>query len=276
MGRPGVDESHAESSASVVHTAHRGTKVQYKMAKRRRREAVTWFPNIGTHPAEADAISSLAFTLTANNNTENITGVLPLTFDYPQEGNDLDPTVDGLSEIIGSEYICKRIVGKLFAYAQGDADTNNEAILFGAGIFVARADPITGPNGANSPIGRVNEIDDNYGPLSMDTTREPWMWRRTWILGNQTYATVRANAGLNARAAVYPYSTAGYGSMSDGPHVDVRVKRRVGQDDRLWLALSIRPYPLASTGLASPVDVKGLFDYRILGSLRKAKNSSAF
>lgn len=274
MGRPGVDGSPADGSASEDVLAPRGTKVQM----RKRRQRVTWFPNTGTHPSEASAVSGIAFALNYTDAPTNLTGVLPLTFDYPQEGSDLDPTVDSLSEIVGSEYILKRVVGKMFVHLETSLeDQATEAILFGAGLFVARADSINGPNGANSPIGTPAQIDSNYGPLAVDTVREPWIWRRTWILGNSSAIVHQTTGGIvPGTAALFPPTTAGYGSVADGPHVDAKVQRRVSQDDRLWLAVSARKYPLSAVDPQFAVNVRGYFDYRILGSLRKAKNSSAF
>lgn len=274
MGRPKLDASDgAEGSASGVVLAPRGTKVQM----RKRRQRVTWFPTTGTHPSEQDALSGIAFQLGITVATTNLTGVLPLTYDYPQEDPDLDPKVDTLSEIVGNEYVLKRVVGKMLAHVEtGPGNTDFPAVLFGAGLFVARADTVTGPNGADSPIGTPAEIDENYGPLSPATIREPWIWRRTWILGNPVARFTLTTGAPVGTASQFPSTTAGYGSIQDGPHVDAKVQRRVSQDDRLWLAVSARLYPITSTPPDTSITLKAYFDYRILGSLRKARNSSAF
>lgn len=255
---------------------------------RRRRNNGTWFPTIGTHPAEADSLAGIAFALALPVGTNNLTGVLPLTFDYPQEGDTLDTATDVLSEIVGSEYICNRVVGKMFACYNADegglpvlesASNPAQAILFGAGLFVSRADDVdSGPNGANSPIGLLSAIDDNYGVFKGSTIREPWMWRRVWMLGNNQgmfEAPVGTWKNWNGFTR-FPSTTAGYGSVMDGPHVDCKSKRRIKQDERLWLALSIRRFPLGGSNPTFEESVEGYFDYRILGKLVKARNSSAF
>lgn len=259
---------------------------------RRRRTRGTWFPTIGSVGAGPAGfnLAALRFGFNISNDGDATVLISALTFDEPAEGE--LPANTPLDDILGHEYILQRIVGKLHAirtqdaYAQlGDAFVDNgRAVQFGAGFFVARAqDADTGNPG--QPIGSQTpaERNDNYNPLDVDCIREPWIWRRTWILGAQDQATGVLNAGTlvnpgaNQIAAFFPTGTANYGSVMDGPHIDSKVKRRIRQDERLWFVVAAAHFPAAnhSTDNTTPA-VIGTLDYRLFGSLRKARNSSSF
>lgn len=257
---------------------------------RRRRTRGTWFPTIGTQLGETDAtVNGRAFAL-ACTASEITTIITPLTFDTPQEGDNLSEPSSTLADVVGSEYILQRIVGKCFIERQatltGGVDDLQEAVLVGAGFFVARANDTSVGGGSTTPIGSatVAERRDNYSPLETDTVREPWIWRRTWILGTAG-AQIPVQADVAGGGSIpftvqqsnraYPVSTALYGSVLDGPHIDSKVKRRVSQDNRLFFAVSATPFPLDSL-ITTALVVSGYLDYRLFGSLRKARNTSAF
>jgi len=255
------------------------------MARRRRRSPGTWFPNVGSAIGETgENIQGRSFTVVTNPTGSIVTGILDLTFDTPFEGDRISTGVDSLSDIIGSEYILKRIVGKIYLHrfrANPENIDNQPPILVGCGFFVARANDQAVGGGEDTPIGSATEAErrDNYSPLEVDTVREPWIWRRTWILGaagkygDDVTSPARVSDQNNA---AFPVSTPLYGSVMDGPHIDSRVKRRVGQDDRLWFAVSAMNYPPGQASTIGEIGVLGLLDYRIFGSLVKARNSSAF
>lgn len=261
---------------------------------RRRRTRGTWFPTIGTTIGEdfpQDTLSGRTFQVTIVSPAIQ-TIITSLTFDTPQEGDNLIPATETLSEIIGNEYLLQRIVGKLYGSRLSTISDQgrdiNPAILFGAGFFIARANDEAVGGGDQTPIGSASEPErrDNYGVIENDTIREPWIWRRTWILGNAQAGIVN-NPALGGTAGSapatlaevgnYPTSTALYGSVLDGPHIDSKVKRRVSQENRLWLAISTTTWPLGTApSQAFPLLLNGYIDYRLFGSLRKAKNNSAF
>lgn len=261
----------------------------------RRRSRGTWFPNIGSQiGALPDATAGRQFALLLPvNSTEIITGIFPLTMDVPQEGDNLTTATDTLSDIIGGEYVLQRIVGKCYIERQfvtnaATGRDNNPAVLVAAGFFVARANDESVGGGEDTPIGSATEAErrDNYSPLEVDTVREPWIWRRTWILGNagsgqqlnvETGGVSFAIPATIPSVAAYPRSTALYGSVADGAHIDSRVKRRVSQDNRLFFAVSAKSFPITvETANAEILSIVGYLDFRIFGSLRKARNSSAF
>lgn len=265
----------------------------------RRRTRGTWFPNTGTFIEADDSVGGREILVTPGAGGTISTVITDLTFDRPLEGEDIQGQ-DTLSQIIGSEYVLQRIVGKVFAHRRivptfasaiglDLAVDNGPAILLGCGFFVARANDSSSGGGADTPIGSATttERNDNYSPLEVDTVREPWIWRRTWILGSlgaqwsdPTIAGGNRSTFLLSNSSLppgaYPPSTAGYGSVADGPHIDSRVKRRVNQDNRLWFAVSACNFPTGTSSANQAHDVTVYLDYRIFGSLRKAKGTSAF
>jgi len=263
---------------------------------RRRRSKGTWFPIIGTgeSPAIAPAIRQFTGAFPAAS-ADPFTIISPVTFDSPQEGGTLDEN-DSFADIIGSEYVLQRIVGKAHLHRRVDtADSNGSdqepAVLVGVGFFVARANDAASGGGEDTPIGSATatERQDNYSVHGIKTVREPWIWRRTWILGTagswkqnannaQAFQLSSGGGAGTGVAGYYPASTAFYGSVADGPHIDSRVKRRVSQDNRLFVAVTAQPWPIGqeTSALADNLIIEGSLEVRLFGSLRKAKGTSAF
>lgn len=258
--------------------------------KTRRSRKYTWFPTIGTAsgPEPTDNFNGRSFSMFVPGDGSTRALVSALVPDAPLEGDEIDYTKGGqLVQALGQEYFLRRIVGKVFIANTTNwtapAD-NSPAVIVGVGFFVARvADASAGgpdiPIGATSPINIVEE----YNPLSEDCIREPWIWRRTWVLGNpleDAYRSSQAGQGMTVSQAGgstrWPGTTAGYGSVADGGHVDAKTGRRVGNDDRLWVAVAARSYALGELPFPEDSFIDGTFDLRFLGALRKAHNRSTF
>lgn len=256
--------------------------------RRRRRQRGTWLPTIGSEIAEEVNASGREIIALQPGTGEIATIITELTFDEDQGGDDVQTQDTSLADIIGSEYLLRRIVGKIFLHREqisSNGVDDGPAYLAGAGFFVARQNDPSSGGGAQQPIGSASLIErnDNYSPLEEDTIREPWIWRRTWILG--AAGANKASVGTGPQlfvsstrdaAGVYPASTALYGSVADGPHIDSRVKRRVSNDNRLWFAVSATAFPLGTEFNNTTGRLAGYLDYRLFGSLRKARGSSAF
>jgi len=292
MGRPGLDGGPSpglEGRESVDSLAARsgadsagGGERTRRERMARRRSGGTWLPTLGTQPVAGDAENAFSGRVigSASVVTDGFVTIFPLIPDAQIEGDDANAT-SNLVNYVGNEYVIKRIVGKAFiarGNPGGELD-NAGAVLVGLGLFVARANDANIGGGIDTPIGSatLGERRDNYGPLEVDTIREPWIWRRTWILGSAGNANGIV-AGPNELAGQYPCSTALYGSVADGPHIDSRVKRRVSQDNRLWAA--IQGVPIDNAGWAitegTSIPISMFLDYRVFGSLRRARGTSAF
>lgn len=260
--------------------------------RKRRRKRYTWFPNIGSAATIelVEPFSQLLFTITPPANGGLVSAVSPLTIDSPLEGTAVSAD-DQLSEVLGNEYVIERIVGKCFLSCQSPADDPPGTIfpksyLIACGFFVARANDDASGGGVNTPIGSASqpELNDNYGPLSLDTVREPWMWRRSWILSTgrpDPNSAIRPHPFVGLGGFGLTQSNLLHGSALDGPHIDIKSVRRVRQDERLWFSVSARTLDneLGASGSPNTVavdPVAGVLDYRVLGALRRARNSSSF
>lgn len=257
----------------------------------RRRRAGAWFPNLGTQGPEGnidDDDAGLWGLFVLGDPGVSQTFLASLTFDAPidDEADELGTDRSHLADFIGQDYILKRIVGKFFA-ALDQSPLNNEgaisspAALLTAGFFVARAEDSTTESAAASlPIGTETAAEqrENYSPAVPSTIREPWIWRRQWILGNRFHLNQTVGFG----AASFPFTTAEYHDVMDGPHIDARSKRRVSSDERLWFAASARGLgpawddPFDEANRNFPPVISFHLDYRIFGTLIKASGKSAF
>jgi len=265
---------------------------------RRRRPKVTWMFSNGTVVADRELQADFNATpfhvrlsFGPDNDIEHT--ILPLNpFDLPVEA---DPAFNfsgnipqaSLSDIIGSEYLVKRIVGNCWASAANVSNPSgleNFYVVFGIGIFVARADGTD----VNRPIGGdpalAAGLDANsrsYNPLDAETQREPWMFRRLWVLSPRANpvntGTVQQATSEGQMAQAFPNTTAGYHGLRTGPFFDVKSVRRVRQDERLWLSVAAMPAPILETpSIVGSYVVNATFDVRILGALRRAQNRSNF
>jgi len=263
--------------------------------RRRIKRKFTWFPTIGTAvgPQDSDNLNGRTFSLAVNADGSTNVLISQLVPDVPVEGDELNPDDPGqLVQHIGQEYILERLVGKIFIDMQARRNAANDpsnwdSAIVGVGFFVARANDADVGGGVNTPIGSATpaERQENYSPLAEDTIREPWIWRRVWALGNQAFVQIGAasqivsfnTANVTAGGAFYPPTTAGYGSMSDGPHIDAKSVRRVGNDERLWMAVASAGFPRVGLEQVNQAGVLGGYlDLRVLGRLTRARGKSAF
>lgn len=268
------------------------------MRRRKAKRRYTWFPVVGAAgPAENDNFAQLigSFTVTPFGVTD--TTISPLVPDVPMEGDAINVNAPGqLVQALGQEYYVERIVGKCFLAHSAPLDdlpttAFNKTALIGCGIFVARANDEDVGGGPNTPIGSATpaERNENYGVLGEDTIREPWLWRRTWILNTGRTANNGApgpflpqfetiNGQIVYTGGGVPNNLV-HGSALDGPHFDAKSVRRVGNDERLWFAISVRSLDaiLNVPGGSNNVSTVSLvLDYRVLGRLTRPHNRSTF
>lgn len=262
---------------------------------RKRRSNGTWFPLLPTNRiidenTFSNTIRRIVLQTTTAGSGEPINGVIPITYDEPQESPNLNPDAEGLSEIIGNEYIIKRILGSCFVSRSRLVETEDPfapldypGVAATAGFFVARAGPEQAPDTDNVPIGwNTTAVEDfsNYSPQAAQAIREPWMWRRTWILGQGD--TGNGESGSSGTAIVrsiyrsYPPNNAMYPSGMTGPQVDVKSRRHVRQDERLWFAASVWPLVIDTANIEVSTSVQFDLDIRLFGQLVKARARGSF
>lgn len=263
--------------------------------RRKRRNRGTWFPTLGTGLNEgADHVPGLSGQFDVPTNGTKNSFCVPLTFDDPQEDDEAVPEAQ-LTEFVGQEYILHSIIGNIFAshkvVAQQDDTSEGPAALLSCGFFVARSADDAGATTDSLPIGASSLalLNVNYSALSGTTIRNPWIFRRTWILGRgrglstttgfpfvETTAAA-ATAIYNSSGHDFPPTTAHYNGLNAGAFFKTKSRRRVARDERLWFTASACNWPLDLTQNINTISqIQYYLDYRIFGALVKARNRSVF
>lgn len=245
------------------------------MRRFRRRAKLFWMPNVGTeldgNTTFDDSPSGRFFSI-INLNAGNPSSTIEteLTFDQPAERgvtelglvNPLLIDAMTMADWQGTAWRLRRCVGKMFAGAslEDQQVTGPPAVLFTAGLIV-----------------RTIEVDSGLSPLpvgdrdpkNLSNIRDPWIWRRQWVLSTTTPGLA---AGVTDVLEQFPRTTANYGSVQDGPHVDAKTNRVIGPQERLFLTLNGTILPLPTVTTVGRCEIHGYFDYRLLGTTFKASN----
>lgn len=221
---------------------------------RRRKPGVAWLPHVA-HDSQNPQIgywyANIAVSATANTITTSVFALVP---DYPAEAVRAAGALPTLSDFEASGFKLRRIVGKIFCGMENNqpaTGTRTIAALVGAGFIVLKCEESTG-----APLVTTA---NHYSPLDNDSTRDPWIWRRTWLLQND-FSGFDPNIQSTWQ---FPRTNCDYGSAVDGPHIDARTARRIGAEERLFFVISTQNI----SGTADDSGgVKMLLDYRILAT----------
>lgn len=244
--------------------------------RRKRKTRYTWLPvtgsnrggGEGTYEYNARGIPSLQTPVVSGTPgpQQNVFAVIPDTTSNPGGDSSLADVVQG------QDWILKRIVGKIHLQCTAQSTgtlrgTIWSQVLVSVGFFIARAQ-----DQAQTTVD-LDQIE--VEPMSRLNTMNPWIWRRTWILSNPAYT--RSAASLLPQ---WPNTTAGYGSMAEGSHIDSKVSRRILREHRLWCVTSTvggdPEFDTVTGTLASQPTVDGFIDLRVLGAMRRGRNVSSF
>lgn len=243
---------------------------------RRKRPRVAWFPVFGAAPiledpaAPAAGLFSQIQLTTLEPNGSVVWDATALTFDISESATaaQADPDVRTLEDIVkGNEWRFRRLVGKALISAVSNTVGATATTL----VDVALGFIVCDTDDDGSPRTDFNTVN----PLAQDSMEDPWIWRRRWVLnphGQITWPSGVGGGNYTNSAGLwgFPQTTAGYGSVMDGPHIDAKSNRIIHRSERLFQVLAARKYnPQIGSGTAVvDVDVNMLLDYRILGSLR--------
>lgn len=257
--------------------------------RRRRTRKYTWLPILGQEIAigteQWDTASFGTDVAVPRGGTAGLY-VVPVLADRPNENYGV---TDHIGDVLTNDYFLKRIVGKLHVALQQDGRAYSVGVppspvaaVVTAGFFVARVDSTQSTVGPDYPIGLNATTDitnyENYSPGARSTSREPWIWRRTWVLSNRIDAETLLLPGAAQKDAFryFPATNAEYGSVADGPHIDAKTARRVTNDERLFFAIGAMMPAVMSYTPANDSVVSFNLDIRCLGALRKSRNRGVF
>lgn len=245
--------------------------------RRRNKPRVVWLPqtdanSIGAAGQDSSLVYQLFTVSVAGASGQTVTQEIPLVLDAQQDIGNADSS---LSDIESSGYRLRRVVGKIFVQAAQSSRVTPtfgpQSVLVTAGIIVRLANTTTGESMAKLVGGA------DFNPALIENTGDPWVWRRTWIVGNENQGDNLENLGttgtITLRIPTNPVPTSNYlllaGGVSDGPHVDQKTARIIGPEHRLFLDVSSTVLgEAASQPDTLPLTIAVFTDLRVLGSLR--------
>jgi len=242
--------------------------------RRKRRNRGTWMPVNGHNEVGDGATAEYADFRVSIQNVPTDGGFgpgrlfpIPLVPDFTEEQDVAG--LDQLRDIVqGQSWLLQRIVGKIHlkCVSRGVPVSPGQIwpnVFVTAGFLVCRAQD------------NDQSIDDltaqESDPTHRNNAMNPWIWRRSWMLGHDNELFGRDWA---------QNTTAAYGSVADGPHIDSKVKRLITREHRLWFTMAARGYDPFTLTVNEEQElqpgVDGIVDLRIFGSLRTQRNKSAF
>lgn len=187
-------------------------------------------------------------------------------------GENLTDAALSLADIVNQGYRLRRIVGKIFATQIQEGvtgeDTHAALQILTCGFIIRTADPQTGVSLA-AFSGQVRQ----FGPGQLENTTDPWIWRRSWIIGNPSAFIPGTTPLGDVPSANYGPGGPCSGNL-DGPHIDQKTARIIGPEQRLFFGaeLTLIQNNLGIAGQAAPLEetstVNIVLDLRILGSMR--------
>lgn len=236
--------------------------------RRRRRNRSTWFPVVPTYVGEGSGIGYTWFQYgqilpaTYAASQAIATPLVPDTTITPEQ---TDGQYSSLRDFVeGQTWTCERVVGSIFCHCNNSTELGVGALICCAALAVL---PIDVSDGSDPDVPEL--LNDDYQPLAAQNAYNPWLWRRTWLLGNPGLADTQEFAFL-------PTSNTYYGDMRSGTHLDTKgTKRSIQREQRLFLVTQIGS---ANLGVDpdNGTNVHWTYDLRILGGMRTAKNRSTF
>lgn len=233
---------------------------------RRRRNRSTWFPILGFEASAGTFTTVDIRELNVQGNGDHTVTVVPIIQDIDQGTVDPSTTLvkSSLRDIVeGQTCIIDRIVGKIVVERdfRAEAATDPAVVICCAAIAVI---PSQG-SGEGDPAISTSELD----PLNPGNSSNPWLWRRTWVLGTQDSTQVGGQNGLPP----HNYS----GSVAEGSHIDTKgSKRAIRREERIFLIYSLHAaFPdVEATTIVN--GVRAYADLRVVGRMVKARNRGAF
>jgi len=248
--------------------------------RRRRKPRVVWLPIVGNQvadiPEQEHWVNGPSGVLQVPGTGAIIFDQVPITFDYSDSASNEQGSFErSLQDLTsGNAYRLRRIVGKIHAAAapQASIDAQWTNVELSCGFIVNRTDP------SGNPLTTFTSGLE-ASPLSQDAGEDPWIWRRKWILSPTPWVDIGGGALPALLAAVpygtYPTTTAGYGSVADGPHIDQKTARVISQQERLFFWIAGRSQfentPNTTVNIAWNLDVRLLASLRMnIGNRRNA------
>lgn len=238
------------------------------MRGKKRSPRVVWLPPTDRNsldPGNLNGLQNFIIDFVGTNETTigaSVNAEIPLVID----GEDDDPIgAVTLSDIENSSYRLRRIVGKIFVFSRPQAQQGGTA--FGAplhvvtgGLIVRKIDVASG----DSLALQVNQVS----PTAIRNWADPWIWRRSWMVRNVTGVTGGVTTLDLDSLSGSNFGGAAAGGIADGPHIDQKTARLVGNEERLFLSFTASVVVPRELGGNDGTQIQVLTDLRVLGSMR--------
>jgi len=242
--------------------------------RRRTRPRVVWLPQTNRNSiGDLTTVFNLVLQNISGATGSSTTTEIPIVLDNQQIAT--GTTDSSLADIESSGYRLRRIVGKVWCQLNqtnlDDADNTVQSVICTAGFMVRKATAATGDSYA-AAVGPA-EVD----PALIGNTGDPWIWRRSWVLGNNAAAGVTERNPPNVISKQH-FPTVNWGKdypggIAEGPHIDQKTARKVGPEERLFLAFTTTVLGEAVSPPGDANIVAWFTDLRVLGSLQTSSGN---
>lgn len=241
---------------------------------RRRKPRVVWLPNTEANGfGTTNTIYNTAtFTITGSGGAGDLVSGDSAAAEFPVvtdgiQSDPLQPT-SSLSDIENSGYRLRRIVGKIYVF-HSVALTAPRFTFVTAGLIIRRVDPVTG--GSLAAVASAVQPFPLIHPGFTTNQGDPWIWRRTWLLGNRPPGFNFDDPDNADAAPARNFADAYPGGIAEGPHVDQKTARVVGPEERLFLDVGATVFTGSSAATSLTLGVA--FELRALASMRIASGN---
>lgn len=251
-----------------------------RFRRRRRGPRPTWMPNLGSEPTGSGGLDYPAWrgykfdvfpTSAADYRT---VAMLDLTWDFPVEEEVVaGQGIPSLADWQASAWRLRRIVGRFdLAIWNTQQDPSSSAYLVCLAFEVIKVDETDG-GPLRPPL--------DYDPLTVGGVRDPWIFRRTWLIGSIPTQDITAGSpgwpllstsGFAPPMVTMP-SVNTFGSGPYGGVIDQKTNRRIGTEERLYAVISVHSLEDGNDPHNYPnTEVSFTLDYRLVGNVMKETN----
>lgn len=173
-------------------------------------------------------------------------------------------------------YLLRRILGTLYLGVTADqagAGSAPAAVMVNAGIILRKTDAKNGLSLATSdPANAVGNVD----VANLENNEDPWLWRKDWVLtpinnllaaGTSTLLPVPDPGDtFSFHANALPRTNMFFTGAHSTPTIDVKSRRRVAQEERMFLDVSFTDLaPIPQSGHS--VEAWMVCNYRAYASI---------
>jgi len=165
---------------------------------------------------------------------------VPVTFDYPPEIFDASANFQpSMGDFISSGYSLRRIVGKctVMHATKGNDDVGATAPPCARVVcywMVRRVDS------AGNEVADANMLAGNLA----ENIQDPYIWRNTWLLGAGFDATRYPLGTDHNQLQDLPFNNEFSGSSRTQPFFDIKTKRTIGPEERLFFGITTKSMPM--------------------------------